>query len=107
MASPPKPITEIWRPHLVALPRLTFGRRLFRLFLRGLTKALVFVTMHVTVRGLENVPSRGPALIVFNHLGDPDVVLMLATLSFQPIEGIGKIELYDHWFVGPLFRAYG
>jgi 1-acyl-sn-glycerol-3-phosphate acyltransferase len=104
---PPKPITEIWRPDLVALPRLTSGRRLFRFLMRGLTRLLVFVTMRATISGVENFPRHGPALIVFNHLGDPDVVLMLATLPFSPIEGIGKIELYDHWFVGPLFRAYG
>ncbi|HSD85541.1 MAG TPA: lysophospholipid acyltransferase family protein, partial [Anaerolineae bacterium] len=32
---------------------------------------------------------------------------LLAILPFSPIEGLGKIELYDHWFVGPLFRLYG
>jgi 1-acyl-sn-glycerol-3-phosphate acyltransferase len=56
---------------------------------------------------LENFPRRGPAIIVFNHLGDADAILMAATLPFSPIEGIGKIELYDHWLVGPVFRAYG
>jgi 1-acyl-sn-glycerol-3-phosphate acyltransferase len=36
------------------------------------------------------------------------MVLMMATLPFKsPVEGIGKIELYDHWFVGPVFRAHG
>lgn len=105
--SPPKPVTDVWRPDLVALAPLTLGRRLFRTFLRGLTKLLVFVTMRATITGLENFPTKGPALIVFNHLGDPDVVLMMATFPFSPIEGIGKIELYDHWLVGPIFRAYG
>ncbi|HLO29061.1 MAG TPA: lysophospholipid acyltransferase family protein [Anaerolineales bacterium] len=104
---PPKPITEIWRPDLVALPRLSFARRLFRTFLWGLTRLLALATMRITVTGLENFPKHGPALIVFNHLGDPDVVLLMAALPFTTIEGIGKIELYDHWFVGPLFRAYG
>ena len=104
---PPKPVAEIWRPDLVALPRLTFGRRVFRFFLRGLTKLLVLVTMRTKVTGLENFPKRGPAIIVFNHLGDADAVLLFATLPFSPIEGIGKIELYDHWLVGPVFRAYG
>jgi 1-acyl-sn-glycerol-3-phosphate acyltransferase len=63
--------------------------------------------MRARISGLENFPRRGPAIVVFNHLGDADAVLMAATLPFEPIEGIGKIELYDHWFVGPLFRAYG
>jgi 1-acyl-sn-glycerol-3-phosphate acyltransferase len=106
--SPPtKPVTEIWRPDLVALPPLTFRRRLFRVFLRVVTKLLVRVTMRATIRGLENFPGHGPAIIVFNHLGDADAVLMMATFPSTPIEGIGKIELYDHWLVGPVFRAYG
>jgi 1-acyl-sn-glycerol-3-phosphate acyltransferase len=105
---PPKPITEIWRPDLVALPKLTFGRRVFRAFMRGMTKLLTFTLMRVKVRGLENFPKYGPAIIVFNHLGDADMVLMMATLPFKsPVEGIGKIELNDHWFVGPIFRAHG
>jgi 1-acyl-sn-glycerol-3-phosphate acyltransferase len=106
--SPPKPITDIWRPELVALPRLTFGRRVFRAFLRGLSKLAAFLLLRAEVSGLENFPKRGPALVVFNHLGDADAVLMLAALPINsPAEGIGKIELNDHWFVGPIFRAYG
>ena len=105
---PPKPITELWRPDLVALPKLTFGRRVFRAFMRGVTKLLTFTLLRVKVSGLENFPKYGPAIIVFNHLGDADMVLMMAMLSFKsPVEGMGKIELYDHWFVGPVFRAYG
>ena len=104
---PPKPITEVWRPDLVALPQLTFRRRLFRTFFRALVKLLVLVTLRAKISGLENFPRRGPAIVVFNHLGDSDAVLMAATLPFSPIEGMGKIELYDHWLVGPVFRAYG
>ncbi len=106
-SSPPKPITEIWRPDLVALPRLTTTRRLFRVFMYGLTKLVVWATIRKQVTGLENLPKHGPALIVINHLGDADVVLLFAVLPFTPIEGLGKIELKDHWLVGPLFRAYG
>ena len=106
-SSPPKPITEIWRPDLVALPPLTLARRLFRLFMYGLTKLVVWATVRLQVSGLENFPKHGPALIVINHLGDADVVLLFAALPFTPIEGLGKIELKDHWLVGPLFRAYG
>ena len=104
---PPKPVAEVWRPDLVALPQLKFRRRVFRAFFRKFTKLLVFVTLRARISGLENFPKRGPAIIVFNHLGDADAVLLFATLQFSPIEGIGKIELYDHWLVGPVFRAYG
>jgi 1-acyl-sn-glycerol-3-phosphate acyltransferase len=76
--------------------------------MRGLTKLLTFLLLRAEVRGLENFPRRGPAIIVFNHLGDTDAVLMRATLPFEsPVEGIGKIELNEHWLVGPVFRAHG
>jgi 1-acyl-sn-glycerol-3-phosphate acyltransferase len=101
-------VTEVWRPDLVALPRLTFGRRVFRAFLRGLCKVLTALLLRVEIEGLENFPRYGPALIVFNHLGDADAVLMMAVLpNISPAEGIGKIELNDHWLVGPIFRAHG
>jgi 1-acyl-sn-glycerol-3-phosphate acyltransferase len=107
-SSPPKPITDVWRPELVALPRLTLGRRVFRAFLRGLCKLLTLMLLRAKVSGLENFPRYGPALVVFNHLGDADAVLMMAVLPHvSPAEGIGKIELNDHWLVGPIFRAHG
>ena len=107
-SSPPKPVSDVWRPDLVALPKLTFQRRAFRGFMRGLTKLLTAFLLRAEVSGLDNFPRRGPAVIVFNHLGDADAVLMMGTLPFEsPVEGIGKIELNEHWLVGPVFRAYG
>lgn len=107
-SSPPKPITDRWRPDLVALPKLTFGRRIFRMFARVVTRLLTLTLLRARVSGLDNFPRHGPAIIAFNHLGDTDAVLMMATLPFKsPVEGIGKIELNEHWLVGPVFRAYG
>ncbi len=105
-SSPPKPVTDVWKPELVKLPRLTFARRVFRQVARWVTKILIATLTHPTVTGLENFPKKGPALVVINHLGDADVILVGA---YTPVmfDGMGKIELYDHWFVGPVFRAYG
>jgi 1-acyl-sn-glycerol-3-phosphate acyltransferase len=47
---------------------------------------------------LENYPRGGPALVVINHLGDPDVVLLLGALPDFP-EIIGKIELREILFL--------
>jgi 1-acyl-sn-glycerol-3-phosphate acyltransferase len=106
--SQPKPVTDWWRPELVALPPLTFTRKVFRVFIRAVTKVVALFTMHREIKGLENFPRTGPALIVFNHLGDADVVWLAAAFPIHlATEGIGKVELYDHWFVGPLFRTYG
>lgn len=106
LSSPPKPVTDVWRPDLVALPRLTLARRAFRVFMRGLTKLVTFFTLRPIVSGLEHFPKTGPALIVINHLGDADVVLVAASIP-TTIDGMGKIELNDDWLVGPIFRAYG
>jgi len=102
----PKPVTDWWRPDLVALPKLTLSRRVFRIFARGLAKLITLCTMNAAVRGMENFPRRGPALVVINHLGDADAVLLAASIP-ATVDGMGKIELYEHWLVGPLFRAYG
>ena len=69
------------------------------------TKVLTLVTMRAKVSGLENFPKYGPALVVINHLGDADAVLLAACIP-STIEGMGKIELMDEW-VGPIMRAYG
>src|SRR5215510_15475392 len=103
---PPKPVTEVWRPELVTLPRLTFGRRVMRSLLIVMMRVVAFFTMQITTHGFDNFPRKGPAVIVFNHLGDADAVLMAAVFPSSP-EAMGKIELNDHWLVGPIFRAYG
>src|SRR5512147_3089569 len=91
---PPKPVTEVWRPELVRLPRLTWTRRAFRVFMRGLVKFIVWVVIDVEVRGMENFPKHGPALMVINHLGDADTVVLMACVPYAA-DAIGKIELYD------------
>lgn len=103
---PPKPITDVWKPELVALPRLTLARRLFRQLAHFIMRLLIVTLTRPSVTGMENFPKKGPALVVINHLGDADVVLIGA---YTPImfEGLGKIELLEHWFAGPILRAYG
>ena len=105
-SSPPKPVSEIWRPDLVALPLLTLRRRLFRRFARGVVKLLTFLFMDATVTGMENFPRHGPAIVVINHLGDADAVLLGASIPFMT-EAMAKIELNDLWLAGSFFRAYG
>jgi len=90
----PKPVSEVWHPDLTRLPVLTRGRRLFRRFFQLFCRVVIFVCTKTTILGLENYPPRGPALVVMNHLGDPDTVLVMAALPDFP-EIIGKIESRD------------
>src|SRR5574337_206058 len=100
-SAPPKPVTNIWRPELTRLPRLHWGRRLFRNFARLVARTLIRILTQATILGLEHFPSKGPALVVINHLGDADVALLLAALPVAP-DGLGKIELYDFPVLGKL-----
>lgn len=102
----PKPVSDWWKPELVALPKLTLRRKLFRRLFRMATKAIAFCTMRRKTRGLENFPAKGPAIIVFNHLGDWDAVLLGAVIPVFA-ECIGKIELNEEWLAGTALRMYG
>jgi 1-acyl-sn-glycerol-3-phosphate acyltransferase len=89
-----KPSSKVWRPDLTRLPDLTCRRRFFRRFIKLICKVVIFVCTRTVIRGLENYPRHTPALIVINHLGDPDALLVLAAFPDFP-EVIGKIELRD------------
>ncbi len=105
-SGPEKPVSEVWRPELTRLPSRTFRLRLTRWFLRGLARLLVFLWTKPKVYGLENYPRKGPALLVMNHLGDPDGALLLVYLKPIP-DFLGKIELIDTPVLGPLMDAMG
>lgn len=89
-----KPVSSIWQPELTRLARLSWSRLLFRWFIKQLCRLLIFLFTRCEVHGRENYPPDGPALIVMNHLGDPDAVVVVASLPGFP-ELIGKIEVRD------------
>jgi 1-acyl-sn-glycerol-3-phosphate acyltransferase len=105
-SSPPKPVSEVWRPELTHLPRLHWARRCYRTFWRGLFNLLIIVCTNRTIEGLENFPKKGPALVVVNHLGDTDTPLLVSSLPAS-LDALGKIELYDFPILGRLMDWYG
>lgn len=102
----PKPRSEIVSTDLIRLMRLTAWRRLVRKAILGICRLLVLFLTRPTVTGLENLPRRGPALIVSNHLGDADLVIGFA---YCPVETdpVAKIELHRIPLLGFLLKAYG
>lgn len=104
---PPKPISEVWRPELTRLPEYNWRRKLSRRALQWLERLLVATRLRLTVRGLENFPARGPALIVINHLGDADIVVILSRLRTLEIDPLAASNLYDIPALRIAAEAYG
>lgn len=104
---PPKPVSEVWRPELTRLPEYTFGRRLARRFLLCLGRFIVWSRLRVQVRGLENFPVHGPGLIVLNHLGDADIIVILAKLRRLDVDMLGASNLYDITALRIVAQMYG
>jgi 1-acyl-sn-glycerol-3-phosphate acyltransferase len=103
---PPKPVSKIWRPELVQLPKLTLARHMFRKVVVGLLKLLAWLCLYVSVEGLEYLPRHGPAIVAINHLGEADAAVLMPHFPFMP-EVLGKIELYDFPILGKLMDWYG
>ena len=105
---PPKPVAEKFQPELTRLPKYTLGRFIARRALWLLARLLVFLRTRLTVRGLENFPKRGPGLIVLNHLGDADIVVILSQLRTWKIDMLGASNLHDDYpWMGILGDLYG
>ncbi len=102
----PKPQSEVHNPDLTRLAELTWGRILLRKCTHWVSKLLVFLWTRTKLNGSENIPKKGPGLLVSNHLGDADMILGFA---FAPpvSEPIVKIELYDIPILGSFLNAYG
>ena len=105
-SSPPKPVSEVWRPELTRLPRLHLARRCFRAFGRWLCRAVITICTKRTVEGLEKFPRKGPALVVINHLGDADGPLLVGSVPAS-LDAMGKVELYDYPILGKMMDWYG
>ncbi len=59
--------------------------------------------------GVDNIPSTGPAIIVFNHRSyfDPTAVAFLLSKSGRTIRFLGKREVFDTPILGKLTQGMG
>jgi 1-acyl-sn-glycerol-3-phosphate acyltransferase len=73
---------------------------------RNAINLLLRFAARLTVEGLENVPSEGPAIIAPNHLSVHDSTVLLAVLP-RLTRFIGKAEYVDDWQTRFAFLALG
>ena len=83
--------------------RLESRRRILRWLLKNVGFTLFAKLDHV--EGLENIPVKGPAILMINHIAfiDPIVVLHVMPRNIVPL---AKIEVYDYPIVGIFPRLW-
>jgi 1-acyl-sn-glycerol-3-phosphate acyltransferase len=96
-------LSSIW-PGGYNHARFESRRRLLRFLLRTIGFTLLAKIDHV--EGIEKVPSKGPAILMINHINfiDPFVVLSVLPRNIVPM---AKIEVYSYPVVGIFPRFYG
>jgi 1-acyl-sn-glycerol-3-phosphate acyltransferase len=81
-----------------------------RLTFRNLVHAWLGVVLPILarleIRGRENVPTHGPLIVAFNHLGHADAFLMIAAMPY-PFEPMVLSDLLSVPVTGQALRAYG
>ncbi len=76
---------------------------MFYYFIRGLVKfALLFLGLKY--EGIHNLPKKGPAIIVANHVSSWDPFLIAAALP-RPVYFMAKIELYDNRLLAAILEG--
>jgi 1-acyl-sn-glycerol-3-phosphate acyltransferase len=81
-----------------------FRRRLMRFLLRTIGFNVLVKVDHI--EGVEQVPAKGPAILMINHINfvDPFVVLNSLPRNIVPM---AKVEVYSYPVVGIFPRIYG
>lgn len=80
--------------------------RLLRALLRPLFRLLFHILSRVSVTGIENVPRRGPYLVVSNHVSLYEPPFILAFWP-TPLEAAGAVEIWERPGQNVLVRLYG
>lgn len=86
----------------IKYPRNRFIRKSFQLVARGLLRLLT----RIKIQGMENYPKDGPLIVVGNHTGVLEVVLM-AVFAPRIIEFMGSVDIPHESFLSVIIDGYG
>ena len=69
-------------------------------------KGITSVICNIDAQQLERVPSKGPLIIVANHINFLEVPVLVTRLQDRPITGFVKKETYDNPVMAFLFNVW-
>ena len=76
-----------------------------------LTNATIKILMSLMVKAdlvqLKKVPSKGPLILVSNHINFIEIPMVFTHLQPRPVTGFVKSETWDNPFMGRLFSLWG
>jgi 1-acyl-sn-glycerol-3-phosphate acyltransferase len=86
-------------------PEEWIGRRKF---LRFLLRSLAFTLLvHLEkVEGLDNIPENGPGILLMNHIGWVDPIVLVHVVQ-RDIVPLAKVEVFDYPVIGVFPRMWG
>lgn len=82
----------------------TIRRRICRFLLQ--TIGFTLLAKVDEIHGLENIPAKGPAILMMNHIGFIDPLIMVNYIP-RDIVPLAKVEAYDYPLVGIFPRIWG
>jgi len=76
------------------------------LFLRAINWVLIHTFYRLKVQGLSNIPHRGGALIVCNHVTYADACLIFSAVG-RPVRFLMHKAIYEYWLIKPFAKIVG
>ncbi len=87
---------------LIQLPR----RRIIRAIMRRFVRFALSLLTRSHIQGMENFPEDGPVIVVGNHTGAMEVVMM-AVHARRPVEFMAAVEMPWRGWMGRVIDLYG
>jgi 1-acyl-sn-glycerol-3-phosphate acyltransferase len=75
-------------------------------FEKGLIRLIMLLFVRFEIEGRENIPLKGPLLVVANHLSVADPPIIGVNLKRQ-LKFMAKEELFGNWFLSFFVRQFG
>ncbi|WP_198265042.1 lysophospholipid acyltransferase family protein [sulfur-oxidizing endosymbiont of Gigantopelta aegis] len=82
------------------------NRMLQMLFFALLVKPLVFIVLGLNLRGRNNLPEKGPAIIAANHNSHLDTLVLMSLYPLRQLHKVRPVAAVDYFLTNPLLAWF-